>query len=72
MSLLNFHRALIVAGIVFCFGFAAMESLSISRPEGSLVVAGLFASFGVGLLVYLFSMRRILGYEVRGDRSRHG
>jgi hypothetical protein len=63
VSLLAFHRALIVAAIVFCFGFALYQVLGSSPGAGSPWVAVTFAALGVGLVLYLFRMSRVLGYE---------
>lgn len=65
MSLVAFHRFLISAGIVFCFGYAVWEVQGWldSRDAGALIVAMGFALLGAGLVVYLRRLNRILGLE---------
>lgn len=65
MSLVAFHRALIAAAIVFCFGYGVWELLAYRREGsgGSLVIAVVFGLLGVGLVVYLMRLNRFLGYE---------
>ena len=67
MSLVPFHRVLIVSAIVFCAGFSALELLAYSRGGGMLeLVLGLAFAAAAGLLiVYLWHLRRILGLPKR-------
>jgi hypothetical protein len=69
MSLIAFHRFLISAGIAFCFGFAAWEVRGMVRDDGSssVVLAIVFAVLGLGLILYLRRLNRILGYERDGS-----
>ncbi len=71
MNLVAFHRFLITAGIVFCFGFAVWEVRvwNATGRTSTLLLATLFALLGAGLIVYLRRLNRILGYE-RGDAER--
>jgi hypothetical protein len=64
MSLVSFHRGLIVAAIVFCLGYGVWELV---REAGSPVVGAVFVVLGVGLGVYLSQLDRFLGRR----RSRH-
>jgi hydrogenase-4 membrane subunit HyfE len=69
LSLIAFHKFLIAAAIVFCFGFAGWELrvyLDVGRGT-SLALAIVFAVLGFGLILYLRRLRRILGY----DRGPH-
>ena len=68
-SLIQFHRVLIASGIVFCGGFAAWAFVSASRTGGAgfWVLGSVFAVLAVGLAVYLWNLRRVLGYG--DDRS---
>lgn len=65
MSLIAFHRFLIAAGIVFCFGYATWEVRAwvSSDSAGALVIAMGFALLGAGLVVYLRRLNRILGID---------
>lgn len=66
MSLLSFHRFLILTAIAFCLGYAAWELRAYLRFDaggGAVLVAGIFALLGVGLTVYLIRLRSILGLE---------
>lgn len=65
MSLIAFHRFLIAAGIVFCFGFAGWEvrAYLTDGAVGSIVLALAFIVLGVVLSIYLWRLKRILGYE---------
>lgn len=70
-SLVPFHRVLISAGIVFCAGFAWwMLSLG-GRSDSPLYTAigVVFAVLAVLLAVYLWNLRRVLGYD-RDERER--
>jgi hypothetical protein len=68
VSLIGFHRVLITTGILFCLGFATWEALAFMRAggAGSLLLGATFAVLGVGLIVYLRRLNRILGYERDG------
>lgn len=70
MSLVHFHRFLIVCGILFCAGYAGWEVRSFLR-SGSLAALALVVAFGglaVLLGVYLWQLNRWLGYgEGEGD-----
>jgi hypothetical protein len=65
LSLIAFHRFLIAAGIVFCFGFAGWEVHAFLNEGavGSILLALVFIVLGVGLSIYLWRLKRILGYE---------
>jgi hypothetical protein len=64
MSLIPFHRGLISAAIVFCFGYAAWEIVGYSRGGGVFPLIGLvFVVLGIGLVYYLARLNRFLGYE---------
>lgn len=76
MSLIWFHRLLIATAIVFCIGFAGWE-VSAYRRTGSawlLLFAVLFVAAAAALGVYLWNLRKVLGYERGkergGDRAR--
>lgn len=68
-SLVPFHRVLIAAGIVFCGGLSwwmfSMIGSSDSTPYGTLGV--IFAVLAVVLAIYLWNLRRVLGYRDDGD-----
>ncbi len=70
MSIIQFHRGLIAAAILFCFGYGAWELLGY-RGEGpaSVAVGGLFVLLGVGLAVYLARLDQVLGYQERRPRT---
>ena len=70
MSLISFHRFLIAAAIIFCFGYGAWEfSVAIERGGASAYALGtIFTVLGVGLVVYLWNLARILGYGEEGRR----
>lgn len=66
MSLLSFHRVLILTAIAFCLGYAAWELRAFLRFDagaGAVLVAGVFALLGIALSVYLVRLRSILGLE---------
>lgn len=65
MSLVGFHRFLILTGIAFCFGFAAWEirAYSLDPGSGSLVLGAVFGLLGIALTVYLARLRSILRLE---------
>ncbi|MGQ0563406.1 MAG: hypothetical protein ACT443_16235 [Gemmatimonadota bacterium] len=65
LSLIAFHRFLIAAAILFCFGFAGWE-LRVYLAEGrtgALVLALVFALLGIALLAYLSRLKQFLGYD---------
>jgi hypothetical protein len=61
-SLVAFHRVLITTGIVFCFGFAAWEVRvwRATQGMGALLLAAVFFLLGIGLVLYLRRLNRIL------------
>jgi hypothetical protein len=63
MSLVPFHRVLIVSAIVFCAGFSAWTLVAYGRTGamGDLVVGLGFALAAGALLLYLLHLRRFLG-----------
>jgi hypothetical protein len=65
LSLINFHRVLIVAAICFCAGYGAYELVAFTRggENASLILSGFFFVFAVGLSYYLWRLREILGVE---------
>lgn len=65
MSLIGFHRFLILAAILFCAGYSGYELFGYSRvgDTGSLVQGIVFALLAVGLVVYLVRLNRFLGME---------
>ncbi len=65
-SLIQFHRVLIAAGILFCGGFAAYTFALASREGGGgwmWALGAVFAAFAVGFTVYLWNLSRVLGYS---------
>ncbi len=66
MSLVAFHRALILVAIAFCLGFSGWELRIAVRGEatpGAMVLAVVFAVLAAGLTVYLARLRSILGLD---------
>ena len=66
MSLLSFHRVLILVAIAFCLGFSGWELRAAMSPgggTGALVLAAVFAVLAAGLTVYLIRLRSILQLE---------
>ncbi|NIP81533.1 MAG: hypothetical protein GWM90_20890 [Gemmatimonadetes bacterium] len=66
MSLVGFHRFLIVTAIAFCLGFAAWQLrayLRFDADSGALVLAGVFLVLGLGLTAYLARLRSFLHLE---------
>jgi len=63
MSLVSFHRFLIVTAIVFCLGYGAWELNAAADRAGGFVQGTVFIVLGVGLAVYLRYLGRFLGYE---------
>ena len=64
-SLIQFHRVLIGAAILFCGGFAAYTFALASREGGGWLWAlgAVFALFAVGFTIYLWNLSRVLGYR---------
>ena len=63
MSLVGFHRFLILAAIAFCLGFAAWQLRAFLRFDaggGALLLAAVFAVLGAVLATYLARLRAIL------------
>ncbi|HUH13961.1 MAG TPA: hypothetical protein VMK65_12680 [Longimicrobiales bacterium] len=60
MSLIGFHRLLIAAAILFCYGFAVWELYRISVAGGSATLAAVFIVLGTALAFYLYRLRSIL------------
>ena len=63
MSLIAFHRFLILAAIAFCLGFAAWELrayIMLEAGAATLLLAGVFVALGLGLTVYLVRLRSFL------------
>ncbi len=58
-SLVPFHRVLITAAILFCAGFGAW-SVWFDQPRRP-VLGVVFLALAVGLAVYLWNLRRVLG-----------
>lgn len=72
MSLIFFHRFLIVTAIAFCAGFAAWEVVAFRRVGGggALLLAAIFLVLAIGLAVYLWRLDSILGYDrAAGERD---
>jgi len=68
VSLIGFHRLLIVTAIAFCAGFGVWE-LRVFTREGRLSTIALGITFlvlAVALTFYLRRLNRILGYERQG------
>ena len=65
MSLISFHRILIVAAILFCAGYGVYELSAFTKGagNGSLVISGFFFVCTVGLSYYLWHLKRFLGVE---------
>lgn len=71
-SLIQFHRVLITAGILFCAGFAAWTFHAAARDgrPALWVLGSVFVLLAVGLGVYLRNLRRVLGYGESGSDRR--
>lgn len=71
MSLIHFHRFLIVCGILFCLGYAGWEvnAFLTTASTGSLLLAIAFALLAALLGVYLWQLNRWLGYEKSSEGS---
>lgn len=69
MSLVAFHRLLILAGIIFCAGYALWELLAFLDGAGprSLLLALVFGAGALGLGYYLRNLSRFLGIQGSGD-----
>lgn len=65
MSLIHFHRFLIVCGVLFCLGYAGWEIRSFLRTGslGALALVVAFAGLALLLGTYLWHLNRWLGYE---------
>jgi hypothetical protein len=65
VSLVSFHRSLILTAIVFCFLYAGWELRGWLAAEagGAPVLAAVFALLGLGLAVYLARLSAILRLE---------
>lgn len=67
MSLVSFHRALILVAIAFCLGFSGWQlraaTVAPDGTAGALVLAVVFALLAAGLTVYLVRLRSILRLE---------
>lgn len=62
MSLVDFHRSLIIFAIAFCFLYAGWEIRAWlgDGQTGAVVMAGIFVVLGLGLTVYLVRLGSIL------------
>lgn len=62
MSLVSFHRSLILVAIAFCFMYAAWELRAwLGGSSAAIpVLAGVFALLGLALTVYLVRLPAIL------------
>ena len=66
MTLVGFHRVLILTAIAFCLGFSAWELRAYTRlgaDGGALVLAATFALLGILLAAYLVRLGSILGLK---------
>jgi len=65
MSLISFHRVLIVTAILFCAGYGAYELSEFTKGggNGSLVMSSVFFVLAAGLSYYLWHLKRFLGLE---------
>lgn len=66
MSLLSFHRVLILVAIAFCLGFSGWElraARSFDGGSAALLLAAVFAILAAGLTIYLIRLRSILQLE---------
>jgi heme/copper-type cytochrome/quinol oxidase subunit 1 len=68
-SLVPFHRVLIATAIVFCAGLSwwmfSMSGRDDTTPYGVLGVV--FAVLAIVLAIYLWNLRKVLGYRDRDD-----
>jgi hypothetical protein len=61
VSLVSFHRSLILVAIAFCFLYAAWELRSwLGDGSGAPILAGVFALLGLALTAYLVRLAAIL------------
>jgi uncharacterized membrane protein len=69
MSLIQFHRVLIAAGILFCAGFAAWELRAFleNRELVTLLVSIAFAAAALALGYYLHHLSRFLRLPEQDD-----
>lgn len=65
MSLIGFHKLLIVTAILFCALFAVWQGVAFARSGGalSLTLATVFALAAAGLTYYLANLQRFLKRE---------
>lgn len=72
MSLVAFHRLLIAAGIVFCFGFGVWEvrSWMTTGNTNALIIGMGFVLLGAGLAAYLRRLSRFLGIDQDTEPGR--
>jgi hypothetical protein len=72
MSIVSFHRGLIVAAILFCVGYGVWELTGYAQVDrgGSLGLGVVFVVLGAGLGFYLFRLNRFLGYEGKDGVDR--
>jgi hypothetical protein len=72
MSIVSFHRGLIVAAILFCFGYGIWELTGYAQLDrgGSLGLGVVFVVLGGGLVFYLARLNRFLGYEGKDGVDR--
>jgi hypothetical protein len=65
MSLIGFHKLLIVTAILFCALFAVWQGVAFARDGValSLALAAGFALAAAGLTYYLANLRRFLNKE---------
>lgn len=69
-SLIQFHRVLIAAGILFCGGFAVWTFLAAARTgaAGLWILGGVFVLLAFALGYYLAHLRRFLDLGDDGER----
>lgn len=72
MSLIQFHRVLIAAGILFCAGFAAWELQAFldDRDPIALLISIGFAAAALALGYYLRHLSRFLRLPGREEDAR--
>jgi hypothetical protein len=65
VSLVSFHRSLIVTAVAFCFVYAGWELKTWlgADGDGAPVLAAVFVLLGLGLTVYLSRLGAILKLE---------